>query len=63
MSCHSPRRMLPHSPARRMLSDVSPLMSGGGALGHPIEYISLNNVLDPIGVCKYCGLRYKAKHH
>mmetsp|Transcript_28349 Transcript_28349/g.28643 ORF Transcript_28349/g.28643 Transcript_28349/m.28643 type:complete len:108 (-) Transcript_28349:83-406(-) len=32
---------------------------GGGALGHPIEYIQLNNVYGTIGVCKYCGLRFK----
>mmetsp|Transcript_60 Transcript_60/g.148 ORF Transcript_60/g.148 Transcript_60/m.148 type:complete len:106 (+) Transcript_60:29-346(+) len=32
---------------------------GGGALGHPIEYIQLNTVHPEIpSVCKYCGLRY-----
>ncbi|KAJ8609124.1 hypothetical protein CTAYLR_006069 [Chrysophaeum taylorii] len=32
---------------------------GGGALGHPIEYIQLNTVNpEEPSVCKYCGLRY-----
>jgi NADH dehydrogenase (ubiquinone) Fe-S protein 6 len=33
---------------------------GGGALGHPLEYISLQrpNVVES---CKYCGLRYSSK--
>jgi NADH dehydrogenase (ubiquinone) Fe-S protein 6 len=33
---------------------------GGGALGHPLEYISLErpNVVEQ---CKYCGLRYASK--
>ena len=37
--------------------------SGGGALGHPIEYIQLNTVDEPVSICKYCGLRFKAKPH
>jgi NADH dehydrogenase (ubiquinone) Fe-S protein 6 len=39
---------------------------GSGALGHPIEYIQLNNVSDEPSACKYCGLRFKMKagaHH
>jgi len=40
---------------------------GGGALGHPIEYIQLDNINTPYGVCMYCGLRFKSKggsaHH
>mmetsp|Transcript_7456 Transcript_7456/g.6687 ORF Transcript_7456/g.6687 Transcript_7456/m.6687 type:complete len:122 (-) Transcript_7456:26-391(-) len=35
---------------------------GGGALGHPIEYIQLNTIADQPQPCKYCGLRYVAKH-
>jgi NADH dehydrogenase (ubiquinone) Fe-S protein 6 len=38
---------------------------GGGALGHPIEYISLA-VPGSVVACKYCGLRYTCKkkdHH
>lgn len=31
---------------------------GGGALGHPIEYIQLNTVSKLPQVCKYCGLRF-----
>ncbi len=36
---------------------------GGGAMGHPIEYIQLNTVAEEVSECKYCGLRYKMKHH
>lgn len=37
---------------------------GGGALGHPLEYIQLDKVLDDKPVaCVYCGLRYKSKGH
>ncbi len=38
---------------------------GGGALGHPVEYIQLNTVSKAPQVCKYCGLRYihKTKSH
>lgn len=34
---------------------------GGGALGHPIEYIQLDTISNEPAVCKYCGLRYKMK--
>ena len=40
---------------------------GGGALGHPIEYIQLNMVDTEYAYneCKYCGLRFKSSggHH
>ena len=41
---------------------------GGGALGHPLEYIQLNMVHEgEENVCKYCGLRFRMKpgsgHH
>ena len=36
---------------------------GGGALGHPLEYIQLNTTLKEPQICKYCGLRFIAKHH
>ena len=39
---------------------------GGGALGHPVEYIQLNTVSDEPAVCKYCGLRFRMRsggHH
>ena len=32
---------------------------GGGALGHPIEYIQLDTVRKTVAVCKYCGLRFR----
>jgi len=50
--------------------DVAVCDGGGGALGHPVEYISLtftqnNNEgrteLD--GLCKWCGLRFYNKNH
>ena len=46
-------------------ADVAICDGGGGALGHPIEYIKLN-VSDEHAapqVCKYCGTRYKRKIH
>lgn len=33
---------------------------GGGALGHPLEYISLKRP-GVVERCKYCGLRFKSK--
>lgn len=35
---------------------------GGGALGHPVEYIQLDTrVYNTPQICKYCGLRFKMK--
>jgi len=34
---------------------------GGGALGHPLEYISLQ-VPGSVEYCKYCSLRYTKKN-
>lgn len=34
---------------------------GGGALGHPIEYMTLGKV--GVVVCKYCGRRYVHVDH
>lgn len=38
---------------------------GGGALGHPIEYIKLHVSDEDAGpqVCKYCGLKFARKPH
>jgi NADH dehydrogenase (ubiquinone) Fe-S protein 6 len=33
---------------------------GGGALGHPLEYISLSRP-GSVEYCKYCALRYTSK--
>eukprot|EP00980_Cylindrotheca_fusiformis_P026138 scaffold15472_cov117-Cylindrotheca_fusiformis.AAC.2 len=33
---------------------------GGGALGHPLEYISLQRPGEVVQ-CKYCGLRFSSK--
>ena len=35
---------------------------GGGALGHPVEYIQLNTISKNPAICKYCGLRFKSTH-
>ena len=38
--------------------------AGGGATGHPVEYIQLDKrrgaAPEP---CKYCGIRYQMKEH
>uniref|UniRef100_K3WW26 Zinc finger CHCC-type domain-containing protein n=1 Tax=Globisporangium ultimum (strain ATCC 200006 / CBS 805.95 / DAOM BR144) TaxID=431595 RepID=K3WW26_GLOUD len=35
---------------------------GGGALGHPLEYIQLDTVKHHgVQTCNYCGVRYKQK--
>mmetsp|Transcript_25950 Transcript_25950/g.79876 ORF Transcript_25950/g.79876 Transcript_25950/m.79876 type:complete len:99 (-) Transcript_25950:257-553(-) len=46
-------------PVIKVKGNIAVCDGGGGALGHPIEYIQLN-VVDPTkpSVCKYCGLRY-----
>ncbi|CAM9468175.1 unnamed protein product [Phaeothamnion confervicola] len=36
---------------------------GGGALGHPLEFIQLATVSDKPQTCKYCGLRFARKNH
>jgi len=36
---------------------------GGGALGHPLEYIQLDTVSSKPAVCKYCGVRFVMAHH
>lgn len=49
------------------VADVTAVCDGGGgALGHPVEYIQLNTVSNEPAVCKYCGLRFRRKadcHH
>ena len=46
-------------PVIKIAGDACTCNGGGGALGHPIEYICLNKVnpKEP-SVCKYCGLRF-----
>ena len=44
---------------------MSTLSKGGGALGHPVEYIQLEkrSEFHP-ETCKYCGLKFvKDEHH
>jgi uncharacterized Zn-finger protein len=35
---------------------------GGGALGHPVEYIQLDTISKEPAVCKYCG-KLKLRFH
>lgn len=46
-------------------SNVAICNGGGGALGHPVEYIKLLVSDEDAGpqVCKYCGLKFVRKHH
>jgi NADH dehydrogenase (ubiquinone) Fe-S protein 6 len=42
--------------------DAAVCDGGGGALGHPIEYIQLDTVKhNEPQTCKYCGIRYRKK--
>ncbi|GLE06585.1 hypothetical protein PINS_up015979 [Pythium insidiosum] len=42
--------------------DVAVCDGGGGALGHPLEYIQLDTVRhNEPQTCKYCGIRYRKK--
>eukprot|EP00978_Attheya_sp_CCMP212_P047001 scaffold421184_cov56-Attheya_sp.AAC.6 len=34
---------------------------GGGALGHPLEYIKVGHMHGSVKKCIYCGLKYKQK--
>lgn len=43
----------------RLLVDC--LLAGGGALGHPLEYIMLANAKGEPVTCPYCGVRYRMK--
>lgn len=52
------------SRARRPSFGAVPPLAGGGATGHPIEYIQLNKRAGPSPTaCKYCGLRYVGTGH
>lgn len=55
------RRSFATATSHRLLVRRHP---GGGAMGHPIEYIQLNTTDPSIPqVCKYCGLKYVRKGH
>ncbi len=39
-------------------------LAGGGATGHPVEYIQLDRRLGAVPeTCKYCGVRFQMKAH
>jgi len=49
-------------PVVEVEGNVAVCDGGGGALGHPAEYIKLDTrVHNSPQTCKYCGLRYKMK--
>lgn len=49
-------------PVVEVASNVAVCDGGGGALGHPLEYIQLDTVKHhSVQTCKYCGVRYKMK--
>jgi NADH dehydrogenase (ubiquinone) Fe-S protein 6 len=53
-------------PVIEVAGHVAVCDGGGGALGHPVEFIQLDNVSSEPAICKYCGLRFKMKaggHH
>ena len=61
-----------HSNAEKLVDKVPPIKvkgsiavcdGGGGSLGHPVEYITLELAKDEPAICKYCGLRYVKDHH
>ncbi|KAG7396346.1 hypothetical protein PHYBOEH_002481 [Phytophthora boehmeriae] len=49
-------------PVVEVAGNVAVCDGGGGALGHPVEYIQLDTVKHHSAqTCKYCGVRYKMK--
>ncbi len=60
----TPEDMIASIPVIEVDGNVAVCNGGGGALGHPVEYIQLNTVKPgDAATCKYCGLRYKQKPH
>ena len=56
------RRPRAHPPSPQ--DSAPPECAGGGATGHPIEFIQLDKRAGVApATCKYCGLRYKMAHH
>lgn len=53
------------TPPIQVDGNVAACDGGGGALGHPIEYIKLLVSDEDAGpqVCKYCGLKFVRKGH
>lgn len=57
--------LLKEQPVIEVEGDMAVCDGGGGALGHPLEYIKVGNVNGKAVPCIYCGLLYKKKegHH
>ena len=63
----SAEELVARVPVVEVAADVALCDGGGGATGHPIEYVALNTRdggATPVA-CKYCGVRFirKAGHH
>ena len=53
-------------PPIEVSGDMAVCDGGGGALGHPVEYIKVGNRGGAAVSCIYCGLKYRQKddgHH
>lgn len=58
----SPEEMVAEEPVIEV-QGMTAVCTGGGPLGHPIEYIQLNTVKkNDVATCKYCGLRFTHAH-
>eukprot|EP00816_Leptocylindrus_hargravesii_P002643 CAMPEP_0196811126 /NCGR_PEP_ID=MMETSP1362-20130617/16966_1 /TAXON_ID=163516 /ORGANISM="Leptocylindrus danicus, Strain CCMP1856" /LENGTH=116 /DNA_ID=CAMNT_0042186381 /DNA_START=14 /DNA_END=364 /DNA_ORIENTATION=- len=53
--------LLDKQPIIEVDSDTAVCDGGGGALGHPIEYIQLAHMGGEPNACKYCGLKFVRK--
>lgn len=54
----SPQESIDSIPVIPVQGHLAICDGGGGALGHPIEYIQLNTRHHDPATCKYCGLRF-----
>lgn len=54
----SPQESIDSIPVIPVAGHMAICDGGGGALGHPIEYIQLNTRHHDPATCKYCGLRF-----
>ena len=59
----SPQECISTIPPIKVDGHLAVCDGGGGALGHPIEYIQLNTRHGDPATCKYCGLRFTSTGH
>ena len=56
--------LIAKAPIVKVKGTVAVCDGGGGALGHPVEYIQLNTRKAGSAVtCKYCGTRFMLDDH